>query len=326
MDLESIMKDFDTRMGFIKKIVENLDQKVTGTKQEIPLINLTVMNERADNISILRYINGELNTLANHVANIGRAADLIHNEEIRMIRNGISRAALTASSKPSPDRANQQANLQVFQQATQQAAEPARDRALLENDNDDQWIQKIAIPHPKPKIIINVDSQAQMIPVAPNVKVSAHIIPAHLRGKDLRDAIQPGKLYYIPQWNHFAVSIGGAFLHSGVGSIYRGRVDTPSLIKDCWKAKCNRIDCRYYHDPELFPGSTDVRNYITDSWYYVPAFITIERTGARRIGDAENLETDLKSITVPDARRFVSGVMHDLICAIVVTQTVIEKN
>ena len=307
MDLDSIIKDFDSQMGSIKKIVDNLDQKVTGTRQEIPLINLAVMHERADNISILRYINGELNALAIQVVAVGRAADAIHTEEIRLVRNGISRAALTASGKPT--------------------SEHARDRAPPEQEADSniEWLQRISIPTPKPKIMINLD-QTQMILVAPNVKVPAFVVPSNLRGKELRDAVQPGKLYYIPQWNHFAVNIGGAFLHAGVGSIYRGRVDTPSLIKDCWKAKCSRVDCRYYHDPELFPGSSDVRNYITDSWYYVPAFISIERTGARRIGDAENLESDLKTIVAQDARRFVSGVMHDLICAILVHHAVIEKN
>lgn len=320
MDLESIIKEFDARMCYIKKIVEDLEQKVTGTRQEIPLINLTITHERADNISILRYFNGELNTLVNQVVAVGRAADAIHTEEIRIVRNGISRAALTASSKPSPD------NLRDRTENASYRADNVSSQDADSADNArDQWMQKIAIPGPKPKMVINLD-QTQMISVAPNVKVPAFVVPSHLRGKDLRDAVQPGKLYYIPQWNHFAVNIAGAFMHAGVGSIYRGRVDTPSLIKDCWKAKCSRTDCRYYHDPEFFPGSTDVRNYITDSWYYVPAFITIERTGARRIGDAENLETDLKTITAQDARRFVSGVMHDLICAILVHNAVIEKN
>ena len=298
MELNCAIKDFDSNICAIKNLVDALDQNITTTKQEIPLINLMLTHKRADAISMLRHINGELKALVLHVTDIGRAADAIHNEEIRMVRNGISQAAQTALGKPAQGK-------------------PPADQEL---DSNAEWFQKISIPGPKAK----TETQAQMIQIAPNVKIPAVAVPAHLRGKELVDAVQPGKLYYIPQWNHFAVNIGGAFLHAGIGNIYRGRVDAPALVKDCWKGNCSRVNCRYFHDPELFAGSTDVRNYIFDSCFYVPAFATTERTGARRIGDAENLENDLKTITAQDARRFMSGAMHDLLCAILVRNAVAD--
>jgi len=121
-------------------------------------------------------------------------------------------------------------------------------------------------------------------------------------------------LYFIPQWKKFAFRLGGSVLIGSLGSI-----DGGGRVLDCGRAKCGG-GCRRFHDPELFPGSTETRDFEPASWIYTGADARGARVlrAARRIGSAARIGADLQSITRADAKLFIAQTVHDVLIAMLI--------
>jgi hypothetical protein len=127
---------------------------------------------------------------------------------------------------------------------------------------------------------------------------------------------QDGDLYYIESAEQFAVRICGHLLHGNIGTIFI-EDRSPEKIKDCkYSADCDS-SCSYYHDPTRFPGSRDCRNYIANSWLYVPPGNHHKaRTGSRRFGSRDRLDLDIVGLQAEEISRFHDQTMHDLLCSL----------
>lgn len=153
------------------------------------------------------------------------------------------------------------------------------------------------------------------VKISGDICVDAIILPMTLKTvPEIFKAINSNNLYFIPQWNHFAVRIGDCVLHANIGNIYtNGNTETLKRIKECKRTNCT--GCSYYHDPELFIGSTDVRNFMDTSWHYTS--IIPSCYGIRRIGSINHIETDIHMLNLSDARKFIHQTSHDIICSII---------
>jgi hypothetical protein len=130
----------------------------------------------------------------------------------------------------------------------------------------------------------------------------------------LKAATEAGGLIYAPAWNHFAVSVGGLLLHANVGEVYYGPPQegtTAVRIKECRRADCRKgppaPDCMFYHDPEKYRGSSEVRNFLASGWVY-------GRENGRVYGSKPHLMEDIRGLDLEEAAKFKAQVAHDLIC------------
>jgi hypothetical protein len=145
-------------------------------------------------------------------------------------------------------------------------------------------------------------------------EISLNAIPVNSFG----DVMSDGSLYYVTPASHFAVSINGMLLHGNIGIIYTN-AEVPVKIKECrFTDGCIRMStCSYYHDPTLFPGSKDHRNFIASSFMYNGPH-TYRNRAARHFGSLDNLDSDILSLSDEEKNRTLDQAMHDLLCALVI--------
>lgn len=141
---------------------------------------------------------------------------------------------------------------------------------------------------------------------------------------DTFDAVSAdGNLYWVKSACHFAFKIAGVLFHGGIGIIYTDD-RTPCKLRECAYPKtCDRGDkCHYYHDPTVFQGSTDVRNYVSGSFLYTTGGTFRARGRSRQFGSIDRLDTDIVHVKPDEAARLRDQVMHDLLCALLVKDVV----
>jgi hypothetical protein len=121
---------------------------------------------------------------------------------------------------------------------------------------------------------INNDSYNNSeIKISDNISLTANIV------SDLDEVQQDGCLYYIPRWNHFAFKFNGKLFHGNIGYIYNSyqKDRKPEKIKDCKfiDGNCRKQKkCTFYHNPEIYPNSLDIRNYIEgNTWLESKEFL-----------------------------------------------------
>jgi hypothetical protein len=111
-------------------------------------------------------------------------------------------------------------------------------------------------------------------------------------------------------------------MHGNIGNIYHNRRD-PERVKTCkFGGNCNKLDsCTYYHDPEMYPGRKDIRNYTANSWLYVEQSATNrDPSKIRRFGSRDNMDIDLANITSDEIERFSHQLFHDMLCLLVLME------
>lgn len=288
----------------------------------------------------MRGLHAELQKLTALVAKNGIAAEALHRAEIKAAQEGLSRAQtragdaqrLAAAAAAAPD-ANQESAA---------ATNGRRNSAVgvwgLAQSNGSgapkvAWAKLAATP-PAPRPPISAQTPARrLVPVVGEVAVEAVVLPATLKSRaEVYANIAPGDVYYVPQWNHFAMRVGPCVFHGNLGRVYPGAPpksaglvarEAPVRVKECRRTRCQGGGgCPYYHDPETYPGSGDVRNFMADSWRYTPA-ASPAQYGTRRIGSADYLEADLRVIGAEEARRFMNQTAHDLLCSLILWQYVL---
>ncbi len=154
------------------------------------------------------------------------------------------------------------------------------------------------------------------------VKLTEALLLRAIKVQTFDLVVQDGDLYYVESADHFAIKIGGHLLHGNIGIIYTdGR--NPEKIKNCkFATGCQKQHkCDYYHDPAKFPGSRDHRNFIANSWMYVPPTGHFKGRQGRRFGSRDNLDTDIVGLTDDEIGRYDDQLMHDLLCALLIVQS-----
>lgn len=128
-----------------------------------------------------------------------------------------------------------------------------------------------------------------------------------------------GRLYYVDTADHFAIKIGNKLFHGNIGTVYTDE-KSPEKIKDCkFASTCTKIGCcDYYHNPMIFAGSRDRRNFIASSFLYTsPGNNYKYKHRTRRFGSRDNLDIDIATITEEERNRFYDQTMHDLLCSLI---------
>ncbi len=153
----------------------------------------------------------------------------------------------------------------------------------------------------------------------PNVRTT-HSLPSE---EKLINSIEPGHMYYSHSADTFFMLInpGAILLYGNIGEI-TPPVGLPSKVKDCKFSPCKHDKCDFYHDPFKFPGRSDRRNYITNSWEYTGALAGQKRQGeqSRMIGSRSNLEIDVEMISEPQVSIYGSQLMHDMLVYMIARQ------
>jgi hypothetical protein len=139
---------------------------------------------------------------------------------------------------------------------------------------------------------------------------------------------QDGNLYYIESADHFAFNLAGNLIHGNIGTIYTDEKN-PEKIKDCkFGAECiKRAKCDYYHDPKLYPGSRDHRNFIASSWLYAPPDSQYKnKSRSRRFGSREHLDFDIVNLSEEERDRYASMLCHDVLCTLIINAAFSKSN
>ncbi len=158
------------------------------------------------------------------------------------------------------------------------------------------------IKHQKPKITVNI---------SPTLTLDAFVIAPN----SLEFLPEQGKLFYIPEYDHFAIKICGHILHGNMGTIYTTNDKTPKFIKPCrYNQGCNKENCDYYHDPVINSGSKDIKNYTANSFLFAHFGSNHgARREMRRFGSRDTAEIDIKCVTEENVALFEEQLMHDII-------------
>ena len=248
-----------------------------------------VLRRRATHITSLRQMHRSLQRIVGVIGTYGSAVDDKHKNEIEHIRQVLSASETTASE-------------------TSETPAPG--------------IPIVAPVAVLPPLVIT----KRMAPVGAGLSIPARWLPADVSTIDaVKAAITHPDLYYVPSWGHFAFRVGEMVFHSGMGEIFiNGEETSPVRVKDCKHplGSCpGGSHCTYYHDPVVWAGSKDVKNFMSDSWLYSRSVIGRRpRYGTRRLGCVRHAISDLGRITDDDLTRFLTQIPHDLICAILATR------
>lgn len=152
-----------------------------------------------------------------------------------------------------------------------------------------------------------------------NIQITENIsLPATVVG-DFADVNDDGKLYYIERANHFAMIIFKKLYHGNIGTIYTNE-KILIKIKNCqyhsrdFSTKKNT--CNYYHDPLIYPESSDVRNYVANSWLYQVS-ASDDHSRNRKFGSLSHIEDDITRIKADESSKLRDMVFHDLLCSFI---------
>ena len=152
-----------------------------------------------------------------------------------------------------------------------------------------------------------------------SINIENNLFLDAIKVKSFSDVKSDGNLYYIEDSNHFAIKIAGYMLHGNIGVIYTNGRD-PEKIKNCkFGNGCIKPNCNYYHNPLLYEGSRDVRNFIANSWLYAPPNSPFRyKKKSRRYGCKGMLDIDLSNLSSEEAERFIDQCVHDLLCSLLI--------
>jgi hypothetical protein len=225
------------------------------------IVDFSQFEARANRIASLRHLHTELQKLTAIVAQHGRAADALHQEEIASMQEYIdstsrvvsvdtrrTRAAKAAEPRrPPPDPANlgvpwkdEALTARILGQPGPPARAPEPSRSVWDTPprtppNSGGAVNVSALPPADPRA---VELSRRKIVLDDRVSLDAVIIPGALKDpREILAAVSTPELYYIPAWDHFAVRCGAVVFHGNVGKIYptnAGRAQrAPERVKEC---------------------------------------------------------------------------------------------
>ena len=179
-------------------------------------------------------------------------------------------------------------------------------------DNRDQNKKFLDAAKHGGKIGTPVKKDLTLVSVTPTSGIYARVVDSP------NSVLADGCVYYLRTAGHFAVRVGPLFLHGNVGIIYDNARE-PTKVKSCqYGTKCLNIGaCKYYHDPLLFPGARDVRNFTNTSFIYNGSN---DRRGGRKIGSKDRFDADIVQLRPEDTAHYLDQVAHDFFCAMLIAQ------
>lgn len=146
----------------------------------------------------------------------------------------------------------------------------------------------------------------------PDVRTTHSLPPS----EKLIKIIDPGYLYYSHAADTFFILMqpGNMLLYGNIGEI-TAPVGSPSKVKDCKYFPCKYNKCDFYHDPFKYPGSSERRNFIINSWEYSGAMSNQKRQSeqSRIVGSRSNLDIDVQLINESQMNLYSAQLMHDLL-------------
>jgi hypothetical protein len=182
----------------------------------------------------------------------------------------------------------------------------------------------LTVPHVNNINVNNVQHTAPIIHPEP-IKITDTLQIMAKRVTSFDKVKQDGDIYYITKNKHFAIKIAGVLYHGNIGKIFSSDKN-PEKIKDCrFGITCVKYDsCMYYHDPLQYPVSSDIRNFVAQSWVYSDPS-NRNNPMMRKFGALQNLETDAMGVQVNDLSRYDDQIMHDLLCSALLHNLKINK-
>lgn len=286
--LKNIAIDFNFSLNLFKYSINAINKIVNTSHQEGPIFNISLFETKTNAITIMQRFQTELQQLISVVEKDKKEIEKIQADELKNIQDELDRV-----KKHDP-------------------------KSLLLT-----WMKPLTVL--KPDALPFVMSPLQHVKIIGEITIKAIILQPILKTvSEVYGAIIGGDIYYISSWNHFAVRIGDCVFHANLGHIYtsNGEREIFTRVKECKNDKCNHLEngCINYHDPEFYLGSTDIRNFISDSMSYNLFYKTSENKSYKtrcRIGSVSNIENELLTINEGDARRFIHQTAHDIIYSII---------
>lgn len=267
-----------------------------------------------------------INTLANHITELGKDIAPASNGTADVKRMANRSAAISAMSslKTSLEEALSKLNEQLaVANAAQQAEISFMNDFLAKLGTTDEWETVKHKSSFKRKFRERQQELAKAQAAPPKsdyrlCKFTEALALSALPVATFTEVKQNGELYYVTTADHFAFRLAGQLFHGNIGTIYTDEKN-PAKIKDCKFAnEClKKGKCDYYHDPLMFPGFTDKRNFIASSWLYSPPGAQYKnKTRSRRFGSLEHLDIDIVDLQTEETRRFCDQTMHDVLCSL----------
>jgi len=131
---------------------------------------------------------------------------------------------------------------------------------------------------------------------------------------------------WIRSLNQFAFRLNGVLFRGNIGEIlHKHDMKSAARIYTCKKPQCKNYlngRCKKYHDPLLYSGSTDIRNFINSSWIYTRDPPKKGNLMMRHFGDRNDLMHKIRIINNPSmVNMFMGQVIHDILVALVLDAT-----
>ena len=101
----------------------------------------------------------------------------------------------------------------------------------------------------------------------------------------------------------------------------------PLKVKPCKHGKdCNDMtNCNFWHDPNLIPGSKDIRNFMQNSWMYAGQNRDLDGLAICHSGDRRFVELEGPLVNEEEADRRMYQAMHDLLNIFMFSDDVINN-
>ncbi len=151
-----------------------------------------------------------------------------------------------------------------------------------------------------------------------NVRIKDNIYLKAIIINNKSEIVYSGLLYYLKNYNLFAMKIAGNILYGNIGKIYhRNDLKKQNVAKviNCKDgSKCIRKNnCKYYH-------SGDIRNYISENMSYLQSYKSYSNMYKKSIGDITNLEIDIEFYKQnPDNIEIIENMLfNDLLCLLTI--------
>lgn len=314
-------------------------------------INVKLLEQRSEFMNQLSTIRTLLYDWVDNISNVYNYVDATHSRETQALDMLLNKMRNGSSGDQSSQRVQPQApsgipialqppkNYSQPHSAEPGPAKPADPRRVLKNTMRADSVPWTLVQR-KPKVATSGPelTKTERVPSKPvlgpprvdslaeskysRVKITEGLFIPAISVSTFADVRQDGNLYYVANSDHFAFKVAGYMFHGNIGIIYTESRE-PEKIKDCkYVGTCAKEHCSYYHDPALFDGSRDKRNFIASSFLYADPHSPYKNISrSRRFGSREHLETDINVLTDDERSRFYDQSMHDFLCALLLKNT-----
>ena len=258
----------------IEDMYINVFRNIENNSDDSDIIDIKKMENRKNDLISLQSIKSKIDELSSNINNIINKAEDIHNKEIMKFTNlvnGLNNMNLTSNnysnniinnySNNSFNKLDNISNKNIYELPIKTnksntykgdwsnvvARKTTNIKSTLKNE---EFFPAL----PTNKQVISKSNNYIKVPISSSYSLEA--IPV-----DSFTEVKPtGNLYYIERTNHFAIRCNETLIHGNIGIIYTNE-KLPEKIKNCrFKENCVKVDCDYYHNPEIYSKSKDVRN------------------------------------------------------------------